>query len=176
MSSSSTSAQTTDSSFAFIAPADASLPPRDRQYSLVAFKDHRPVLTVRFLTDCTSFGSDPVANQVRLAHESCSRKHAVVQFRKVPATSLAASGGRGERVPVDEHGLLPLNSASASAKSATAVLGDVCKPFVIDCHSTHGTFLNGQKLQAGLFYELREGDVLRFAHSSREYVLVVEQR
>ena len=35
-----------------------------------------------------------------------------------------------------------------------------------------GTFLNGEKIETSRYYELLEKDVIKFAFSSREYVLL----
>ncbi|KAL3082437.1 hypothetical protein niasHT_038503 [Heterodera trifolii] len=48
------------------------------------------------------------------------------------------------------------------------------RPYVIDLGSGNGTFLNGDRIEAQRYYELREKDVLRFGFSSREYVLLHE--
>jgi smad nuclear-interacting protein 1 len=44
----------------------------------------------------------------------------------------------------------------------------------MDLESTNGTFLNGEKIEAGRFYELLEKDVFKFGFSEREYVLLNE--
>lgn len=46
------------------------------------------------------------------------------------------------------------------------------KPYIMDLESTNGTFLNGQRLDPARYYEMRERDVLKFAMSSREFVLL----
>ncbi|AFZ79870.1 signal peptide-containing protein [Theileria equi strain WA] len=46
------------------------------------------------------------------------------------------------------------------------------QPYIIDLNSTNGTFLNDEKIEPSRYYELREKDVLKFGHSSREYVLM----
>jgi smad nuclear-interacting protein 1 len=48
--------------------------------------------------------------------------------------------------------------------------GDTPKPHIMDLGSTNGTFLNDQILQTSKFYELMEGDVVKFGGSTREYV------
>jgi len=45
-------------------------------------------------------------------------------------------------------------------------------PYLLDLESTNGTFLNGNKLDACRYYELREGDALRFGRSTREFILL----
>ena len=44
----------------------------------------------------------------------------------------------------------------------------------MDLGSTHGTFLNGKKIDDGRYYELREKDAIHFGQSTREYVLLNE--
>lgn len=46
------------------------------------------------------------------------------------------------------------------------------KPYVMDLESVNGTFLNGERLEAARYYELRERDVVKFGMSSREYVML----
>jgi len=45
-------------------------------------------------------------------------------------------------------------------------------PYIMDLESTNGTFLNGKRLEAARYYEMRERDVLKFGMSSREFVLL----
>ena len=45
----------------------------------------------------------------------------------------------------------------------------------MDLETVNGTRLNGERVEASRFYELRERDVLRFGLSSREYVLLHER-
>jgi pSer/pThr/pTyr-binding forkhead associated (FHA) protein len=42
----------------------------------------------------------------------------------------------------------------------------------MDLESTNGTRLNGQRIEAARYYELRVKDVLEFGFSSRKYVLI----
>lgn len=49
-----------------------------------------------------------------------------------------------------------------------------CQPYVIDLESTNGTFLNGVRIDAARYYQLKKGDVITFGASQREYVLLTE--
>lgn len=49
------------------------------------------------------------------------------------------------------------------------------RPYLIDLESTHGTFLNGKKIEPSRFIQLLPKDVIRFAASTREYVFLVEE-
>ena len=50
----------------------------------------------------------------------------------------------------------------------------VIRPYVMDLGSTHGTFLNGKQIEEARFYELKEKDCMKFAGSSREYIMLHE--
>lgn len=50
----------------------------------------------------------------------------------------------------------------------------MCRPYIMDLESTNGTYLNGKKIESSRYYELREGDELRFGYSTRMYILLNE--
>ncbi|XP_055963973.1 smad nuclear-interacting protein 1-like [Sorex fumeus] len=81
---------------------------------------------------------------IPIDHPSCSKQHAVFQYRL--AECPRADGTVGRRV----------------------------KPYIIDLASGNGTFLNNQRIEPHRYYELKEKDVLKFGFSSREYVLLHE--
>lgn len=81
---------------------------------------------------------------IPIDHPSCSKQHAVFQYRLVAFTR--ADGTTGRRV----------------------------RPYIIDLGSGNGTYLNNQRIEAQRYYELKEKDVLKFGFSSREYVLLHE--
>ncbi|NWU89078.1 SNIP1 protein, partial [Upupa epops] len=81
---------------------------------------------------------------IPIDHPSCSKQHAVFQYRLVEYTR--ADGTVGRRV----------------------------RPYIIDLGSGNGTFLNNQRIEPQRYYELKEQDVLKFGFSSREYVLLHE--
>ncbi|XP_078384623.1 smad nuclear-interacting protein 1-like isoform X2 [Oculina patagonica] len=78
-------------------------------------------------------------------HPSCSKQHAVLQYRLVDYVR-------------------PDGTASKKVK-----------PYIIDLESQNGTFLNNQKIEPRRFYELKEKDVLKFGFSTREYVILTEK-
>jgi smad nuclear-interacting protein 1 len=51
----------------------------------------------------------------------------------------------------------------------------IVSPYIIDLESTNGTQLNGRKLEPAKYYKLVPQDRLRFAFSSKEYVLLHAQ-
>merc|ERR1712194_749043 len=50
--------------------------------------------------------------------------------------------------------------------------GRAIKPYIMDLESINGTFVNGERIDSARYFELREGDRLKFGMSSREYVLL----
>lgn len=48
------------------------------------------------------------------------------------------------------------------------------RPFIIDIESTNGTFINGDKVPTSRYVELKNGDVVKFGNSTREYVVMCE--
>lgn len=90
-------------------------------------------------------GRDRQIADIPIDHPSCSKQHAVLQFRLVEHTR--PDGSRGRRV----------------------------KPYIIDLETTNGTFINNNKVEARRYVELREKDVLKFGFSSRDYVILHEK-
>ncbi|KAK3786757.1 hypothetical protein RRG08_000962 [Elysia crispata] len=87
-------------------------------------------------------GRDRRIADIPVDHPSCSKQQAVLQFRAMPYTR--PDGTPGRRV----------------------------RPYIIDLESANGTYLNGEKVEASRYYELREKDVIKFGFSSREYVVL----
>jgi len=92
---------------------------------------------------------------IRLAHESVSAQHAVIQFRRVPVDS----GSKPPDGDADD-GLLSLR------KTRTVV-----RPYVMDLDSEKGTRLNGHRIPARRYVELRDGDELAFGKADERCVL-----
>lgn len=76
-------------------------------------------------------------------HPSISKQHAVIQFRWIEKRN--EYGDRVGRV----------------------------KPYLIDLESANGSSLNGEVVPTGRYLELKDGDVLKFGDSLREYVLML---
>jgi len=47
-------------------------------------------------------------------------------------------------------------------------------PYLIDLGSSHGTYLNGRRIDANIYYKLEEKDVMQFGESSKEFILLPE--
>ncbi|KAG0035223.1 hypothetical protein BGZ81_011267 [Podila clonocystis] len=90
------------------------------------------------------FGRDRNVVDVPIDHPSCSKQHAVLQFRQI--------------IETDSLGQTKRNT----------------KPFIIDLGSANGTFVNGIQIPATRYYELKLSDVVKFGASTREFVLLHE--
>merc|ERR1712228_550328 len=88
------------------------------------------------------FGRDRRAVDQTIDHPSCSKVHAVIQFRK--KTSL----------------------------NATGEMETQCYPYILDMNSANGTCINGDKIKPLHYYRLFEHDVIKFGFSSRDYVVL----
>ena len=100
------------------------------------------------------FGRLPVCD-VPLEHPSISRYHAVLQYRPTGTTTVGDQdeGGEGR----------PLSFGTPNEAGF----------YVYDLGSTHGSFLNKNKLQPRVYYRVRVGQMVRFGGSSRLFVLEV---
>lgn len=90
-------------------------------------------------------GRDRKVADIPLDHPSCSKQHAVLQYRLVDYTR--KDGSKGRRVT----------------------------PYMIDLNSANGSFVNNKKIESQKYVQLMEKDVLKFGFSSREYVLLHDQ-
>ena len=88
------------------------------------------------------FGRDRLVADIPVDHPSCSKQHAVYQYRMVPYEK--EDGRKAHKV---------------------------C-PYIIDLDSANGTFVNNKQIEPRRYVELMEKDVLKFGFSSREYVLL----
>ncbi|XP_058767922.1 FHA domain-containing protein DDL-like [Vicia villosa] len=93
---------------------------------------------------CYLFGRERRVADVPTDHPSCSKQHAVIQFRQI------------EKEQPD----------GTSVKQT--------RPYIMDLGSTNKTFVNDNPIEPQRYYELREQDTIKFGNSSREYVLLHE--
>lgn len=91
------------------------------------------------------FGRTRLIADIPIDHPSCSKQHAVLQYRLVPYKR--EDGTTGRRV----------------------------RPYIIDLESSNGTFVNNKKIDPRCYVELIEQDVIKFGYSSREYVILHEE-
>ncbi|KII90813.1 hypothetical protein PLICRDRAFT_137293, partial [Plicaturopsis crispa FD-325 SS-3] len=87
-------------------------------------------------------GRDRLVADIPIEHPSCSKQHAVIQYRHV------------------------------FEKNEFGESKGVVKPFIIDLESTNGTHVNDETIPVSRFYELKASDVIKFGQSTREYVLL----
>src|SRR6218665_408433 len=87
-------------------------------------------------------GSDRRVADIPIDHPSCSKQHAVLQYRLVDCKRPDGSMGRHVR------------------------------PYIIDLNSTNGTLVNNRQIEPQRYVELLNKDVIKFAFSSRDYVLL----
>ncbi|KAK9839755.1 hypothetical protein WJX84_006879 [Apatococcus fuscideae] len=91
---------------------------------------------------CYFFGKERRVVDVPTDHPSCSRQHAVLQYRLVESEGL------------------------------DGMMRQEVKPYLLDLGSTNGTYINHERIEAERYHELREQDLLKFGNSSRDYVLL----
>ncbi|GMP52593.1 hypothetical protein CsSME_00018339 [Camellia sinensis var. sinensis] len=128
----------------FNEPPDARKP--DIRWRLYVFKAgevlNEPLYVHR--QSCYLFGRERRVADIPTDHPSCSKQHAVLQYRQVEK---------------EEH---------------DGTLSKQVRPYVMDLGSTNGTFINDNRVEPQRYYELFERDTLKFGNSSREYVLLHE--
>jgi smad nuclear-interacting protein 1 len=90
-----------------------------------------------------------------LKDPTCSSQHAVIQYRK--------------RLKTIE---LSAEEQTLRGRFEAFIQEFVTVPYIMDLESTNGTVLNGEKIEAAKYYELRPKDVLRFGLSTIDYVLM----
>ncbi|GLV31184.1 uncharacterized protein CBL_12259 [Carabus blaptoides fortunei] len=118
-------------------PAEARKP--RRRWRLYPFKGEKALPTLYIHRESAYLmGRDRKIVDFPLDHPSCSKQHAVLQYRLVPFTR--DDGSVGKRV----------------------------RPYIIDLDSANGTFINNKQVDPRKYVELLEKDVIKFGYSSRE--------
>jgi smad nuclear-interacting protein 1 len=90
------------------------------------------------------FGRERRIADVPTDHPSCSKQHAVLQYRLV------------------------------EKEQPDGMMAQKVRPYLMDLGSTNGTFINENRIESHRYYELFERDNIKFGNSSREYVLLHE--
>lgn len=123
-------------------PPEARKPPPSRAWRMYVFKGSEIMDTIELSQrSCWLFGREAAVVDFLVEHPSCSKQHAVVQFRYMEKRN--EFGDKTGKV----------------------------RPYLIDLESANGTSVNGQEVPAGRYLELQDKDVLKFGHSTREYVM-----
>ncbi|GJR17055.1 reverse transcriptase domain-containing protein [Tanacetum coccineum] len=121
----------------FTEPPDARKPDiRWRFYVFKGGESFNDPLYVHRQT-CYLFGRERRVADIPTDHPSCSKQHAVLQYRQV-----------------DKE--LP-----------DGMLAKEIKPYIMDLGSTNGTFINGNRIEAERYYELMEQDTVKFGNSRK---------
>jgi smad nuclear-interacting protein 1 len=129
-------------------PAEARKPPQSQPWRIFVFKGEDVVDTIEiWQKSCWLLGRSQEVVDYVLEHPSSSGQHAAIQFRYIQKTT------------EDEFGV----------KSSKGKV----KPYIIDLESSNGTELNGETVAASRYLELRDKDILKFAGSEREYVVML---
>lgn len=124
-------------------PSEARKP--KRRWRLYPFKGEQSLQTFYIhRQSCFLIGRDRKICDIPVDHPSCSKQHAVLQYRLVPYEK--DDGTTSKRV----------------------------RPYILDMNSANGTFVNNKKIDSKKYVELLEKDVIKFGFSSREYVLLHE--
>ena len=82
-----------------------------------------------------------------IEHPSCSKQHAVLQFRYMEGKKRDEEEGWEGQMMMMKKG--------------------VVRPYVIDLESANGTRVNGEGVPARRYVEVRSGDVVTFGESTR---------
>lgn len=129
-------------------PPEARKPPSSQPWRIFVFKGEDVVDTVElWQKSCWLLGRAHEVVDYLLEHPSSSGQHAVIQFRYIQKTVEDEFGVKSKRGKV--------------------------KPYIIDLESSNGTELNGEAVEASRYFELRDKDILKFAGSEREYVVML---
>ncbi|KAF9587777.1 hypothetical protein IFM89_005652 [Coptis chinensis] len=119
----------------FNEPSDARKP--DIRWRLYVFKAgevlNEPLYIHR--QTCYLFGRERRVADVPTDHPSCSKQHAVIQFRQV------------------------------EKEQPDGMLKKQVRPYLMDLGSTNGTFLNENRIEPERYYELFERDTIKFGNS-----------
>jgi len=125
-------------------PPEARLP--TKRWRLYVFKGDKPLDPYYVHRQSAYlFGRDRLVADIPVDHPSCSKQHAVLQYRMISKE----------------------NEDGDTIKEV--------KPYIIDLGSTNGTFINSERIEDSRYYELRESDVIKFGLSTREFVLLHEE-
>ncbi|KAK9673944.1 hypothetical protein RND81_12G200700 [Saponaria officinalis] len=128
----------------FTEPPDARKP--DVRWRLYVFKGgevlNEPLYVHR--QSCYLFGRERRVADIPTDHPSCSKQHAVLQYRQV------------------------------EVERPDGMMAKQTKPYLMDLGSTNKTFINEAPIEPQRYYELFEKDTIKFGNSSREYVLLHE--
>ncbi|KAI6660276.1 Smad nuclear-interacting protein 1 [Oopsacas minuta] len=124
-------------------PPEARMP--KKRWRLYPFKGDESLPTLYIHRQSAYLvGRDRAITDFPVHHPSCSKQHAVLQYRLVDTET------------------------TDGVKCKQIIL------YIIDLNSTNGTYVNNKRIEPQRYIELRATDMLRFGFSSREYILLNE--
>ncbi|KAM7364013.1 kanadaptin [Cochliomyia hominivorax] len=133
-------------------------PKNGKNYSFEVLKSGQIIDEIKQLQKKAfwTFGRLP-ENDVEMAHPTISRFHAILQYR--PNCSKAES--------INDEDCKNEESAENSVEDKVPPEGW----YLYDLGSTHGTFLNKQRIPPKVYIRIRVGHMLRLGASTRSYIL-----
>ncbi|XP_037810648.1 kanadaptin [Lucilia sericata] len=133
-------------------------PSIENNYSFEVLKSGQIIDEIKELQNKAfwTFGRLP-ENDIEMAHPTISRFHAILQYR--PKSKPA------ENLNHDEEGYMDKSENNVEDKSPPEGW------YIYDLGSTHGTFLNKQRVPAKVYIRVRVGHMLRLGASTRSYIL-----
>jgi smad nuclear-interacting protein 1 len=163
-------------------PTDSMIPPPNK-WRLYVFKDLVELETIPLEgKDSYLLGRDRRLVDIPTDHESCSKQHAVIQFRAkmIPTTATISSSLSDPMSTAGSNTFLTASTAttrSSMNKDKKSIFKEErmelsARPYLIDLDSVNGTTLNGITIEPRRYYELRGNDLIRVADSSRDYVML----
>ncbi|XP_075148994.1 kanadaptin [Haematobia irritans] len=138
-------------------PVWSDRPSDDQIYSFEVLKSGQIIEEVKDLQSKPfwTFGRLP-ENDIEMAHPTISRFHAVLQYRPKKDEKSPAEEDCDDKETTDE------DSSNNGPPEGW---------YIYDLDSTHGTFLNKQRIPSRVYIRIRVGYILRLGASTRSYIL-----
>jgi len=128
----------------FTEPPEAHLP--TNKWRVYVFDRGNEIAETYNLHDesCYLCGTSTEVADVLLSHPTCEEQHSVLQFRMV-----------------EKEGKDHLMVKSV-------------RLYILDLESTHGTYINGERIKPDFYYEILDRDMVQFGKDAREFIFLKE--